>query len=397
MASKSRSISSKTCGGAIVVVAKCPIPGKSKTRLTKLLGAEGSALLAKSMLLDVLQQVSACPQFDSVAKILLYAPGTSDGKKHMSSLVTSLGLGIIDNLVENDGDRSNDNLLNNNLKKTWILLPMVASTSAKDLVSSDLGDKLTNALLRVRSLLSSPSFNHESSTSTQTSNLDQSGSIVFLGMDSPLIPLSELIYPLSSSMPSSFDESKHNLSCHAHICPAHDGGYGMISIPHGAPSDLVFQGVRWSTSLCCISQIKALTDCGVSVSIGLLMHDIDEPGDVFDLAELLIGRKNKAINICTVEESRAGNGDHHFCHEEHKKDMKYDALIRPSSAAQSLKNEIESGEERSFGIEPCPRTWSSLLSLGVIVEEILSKPNNPRSTSNLVYVSKKMKEYEANS
>jgi hypothetical protein len=46
--------------GAIVVVAKCPIPGKSKTRLAPLLGAEGSAFLAKALLSDVLVTLSEC-------------------------------------------------------------------------------------------------------------------------------------------------------------------------------------------------------------------------------------------------------------------------------------------------------------------------------------------------
>jgi len=46
--------------GAIVVVAKSPIPGKSKTRLKPLLGAEGSALLAKALMSDVLVTLSEC-------------------------------------------------------------------------------------------------------------------------------------------------------------------------------------------------------------------------------------------------------------------------------------------------------------------------------------------------
>ncbi len=45
-------------GGAIVLFAKCPIPGASKTRLSPLLGHEGSALLAKGMLSDVIITIS---------------------------------------------------------------------------------------------------------------------------------------------------------------------------------------------------------------------------------------------------------------------------------------------------------------------------------------------------
>lgn len=46
--------------GSIVVFAKCPIPGKSKTRLIPLLGEEGSVQLAKGMLSDVLKCIDGC-------------------------------------------------------------------------------------------------------------------------------------------------------------------------------------------------------------------------------------------------------------------------------------------------------------------------------------------------
>lgn len=47
-------------GSAIVVVSKCPIRGKSKTRLIPLLGEEGAATLAKAMLSDVLMTLTHC-------------------------------------------------------------------------------------------------------------------------------------------------------------------------------------------------------------------------------------------------------------------------------------------------------------------------------------------------
>lgn len=46
--------------GCVVVFAKCPIPGKSKTRLIPLLGEEGSVRLAKGMLSDVLKTIDGC-------------------------------------------------------------------------------------------------------------------------------------------------------------------------------------------------------------------------------------------------------------------------------------------------------------------------------------------------
>jgi glycosyltransferase A (GT-A) superfamily protein (DUF2064 family) len=45
--------------GSIVVVAKCPIPGKSKTRLIPLLGEHGSVALAKAMLSDILLNLTS--------------------------------------------------------------------------------------------------------------------------------------------------------------------------------------------------------------------------------------------------------------------------------------------------------------------------------------------------
>ena len=56
-----------TVGGAIVVFAKCPIPGASKTRLAPLLGEEGAASLARAMLSDILMTLSECVSVDLVA------------------------------------------------------------------------------------------------------------------------------------------------------------------------------------------------------------------------------------------------------------------------------------------------------------------------------------------
>lgn len=46
--------------GAIVVFAKVPHPGTSKTRLSPLLGADGAASLAQAMLSDILISLTHC-------------------------------------------------------------------------------------------------------------------------------------------------------------------------------------------------------------------------------------------------------------------------------------------------------------------------------------------------
>lgn len=74
--------------------------------------------------------------------------------------------------------------------------------------------------------------------------------------------------------------------------PYTTGGYALISIPGHAPSSKVFSGIRWSQPLTAVSQLKALTDSNVDVSIGKMMHDVDEPSDVHELVERLHHYRN---------------------------------------------------------------------------------------------------------
>jgi glycosyltransferase A (GT-A) superfamily protein (DUF2064 family) len=75
--------------GSIVVVAKCPLPGQSKTRLIPLLGPQGSAALAKAMLLDVLTTLTACVSclVQQIKYILFDAPPSSSS--HLISLLSA--------------------------------------------------------------------------------------------------------------------------------------------------------------------------------------------------------------------------------------------------------------------------------------------------------------------
>lgn len=129
---------------------------------------------------------------------------------------------------------------------------------------SHLEQQLTNALLRVREIQQA---GRDTSTRFEP--------ILFFGMDAPQLPLDELHVAL---------QDFHA----AHICPCLDGGYGMISIPFCAPSSHVFANIRWSHPMTALSQIKALTDASVTVKVGRLMQDIDEPQDVLDLCKRLM-------------------------------------------------------------------------------------------------------------
>ncbi|KAL9184155.1 hypothetical protein ACHAXT_002241 [Thalassiosira profunda] len=277
-------ITDECVGGAIVVFAKCPIAGASKTRLAPLLGDDGAAALARAMLSDVLVSISGYPPLRNTLKVLVYAPGTAPGEAQMTAILQALQFPIhkgVTTTLENEGFDGSG----------WVLLPMKSSSAANgnkeaqsegasksDLTSSSLGDKLADALVRVRGLLAKGSLRN-----------NPNKAVLFLGMDAPELPLEEIAHGLQLSSGNG----------KAHMCPANDGGYGLLSVPKHAPSDEIFSSVRWSDPLTAVSQLKALTDNGVDVSIGKLMYDIDEPADVQELAKRLAPHPNKQSNIAT--------------------------------------------------------------------------------------------------
>lgn len=180
-----------------------------------------------------------------------------------------------------------------------------------NLESSNLGDKLTDALIQAR-------------TEQQQAGL-RGGPVVFLGMDSPETPLDELeaVFTNESSLSS------------AVLCPAEDGGYGLLSVPPSIAPLVVFAGVRWSQSLTAASQLKALSDAEVLTRIGRLMYDIDVPSDVHALV-----RRLQSPQATLVETSKEGEEE--------------DALLRSSVGSKQIRN----GD--------CPRTKQVLKDFGFL-------------------------------
>lgn len=88
---------------------------------------------------------------------------------------------------------------------------------------------------------------------------------------------------------------------HAVLCPAEDGGYGMLSVPPNVDALRVFPGVRWSQSLTALSQLKALSDAGIWTRMGRLMYDIDEPADV----QALVKRLEENNSSATLQQNDA--------------------------------------------------------------------------------------------
>lgn len=300
--------------GAIAVIAKCPMAGKSKTRLIPLLGEQGSAALARAMLSDVLTSLSRCEELKPAKKILFYAPPTQQGLEIMREILISLSL-------------------YSQPHQEWVLLPMVSVS----LASSDLGDQLTDALVRARQVQVEE---HHTANALP-------GPVIFLGMDAPELPLGELV--------SAFEHPDTAL-----LCPSDDGGYGMLSVPATADADSIFDGIRWSDPLTAVAQLKNLTDGGVPVRIGQLMHDMDEPDDVLNLcARLRIHHLQDSSLLPSLPNNAKANAAPSV---DSKYVSKPDILMQPSSLLQ--KREICLGRSMECS---CHYTKQILVKCAVMV------------------------------
>ena len=297
------------------VFAKCPIPGRSKTRIAPLLGENGAVCLATAMLSDILVSLTSCVHLQKTLKILVYAPGSNEGELHMKSILQSLNLSIAS--IHNGPS----------IFDGWILLPMASEASKADLTSTSLGSKLEDALDKTRQLLTDIQDIVISKTNNQA--------VLFLGMDAPEVPLEEIAYGLTVSSTNK-----------AHMCPADDGGYGLLSVPRDAPSSQIFSGVRWSSKLTAASQLKALSDCNIGISIGKMMNDIDEPDDVVRLARRLVCSRNSRSS------QDDGSGS-----------IKDDVLKMPSSG---IRGSSMFSDANATNENVCQYTWKALLDLNVI-------------------------------
>jgi hypothetical protein len=241
----------------------------------------------------------------------LYAPGDDAGKQHMTKILEEL------KILPHD---------------CWHLMPMLSNTQTQehDLRSSNLTEKLKDALTRGRQHF------HCAMTMTTKSNMREQqeqpqpqteGPTVFLGMDAPdSINVDEIadamiscggggsncnsnstrIPTSTSTFKSGFNSDLHSDSdsasaLSAHICPCADGGYGMLCVSHNCPAASIFENVQWSCATTLESQVKALQDCGSiqpkNIRVGTtLMHDVDEPEDVHDLAERLCMRMRMRLS-----------------------------------------------------------------------------------------------------
>jgi len=236
----------------LVFVAKCPIAGKSKTRLKGALGDDGALMVATAMVQDLLYRMALGGEGGELVGchlVWLYAP--ADGTALARSLVESL------TPTNMSGSTSASSC------SMWHLLPMRGS-STSTMTKPDLGVYLKEALRAVREDLKIPGACN--------------AAVAFIGMDTPELPSAAIATALESAAKGS-----------AMICPAKDGGYVCLALPPTAPYE-VFDGVQWSSTCTCVSQMGAIarsTSRGIPVLVGQFYEDCDEVDDLVGLATRL--------------------------------------------------------------------------------------------------------------
>ena len=248
-----------------------------------------------------------------VLKILLYAPSNDEGLEIMKCILDEIHLKYTVDQQQQEDDNDDDDDDDEYQNNRWLLLPMLSKN--QNLRSTTLGDILQDALIRARRQL------QQLQVIQRRRHDAGGGSVIFLGMDSPdSLPLQDIVAGLGILPPpqqqhisntimnppsQSRPISSLNLSP-VILCPADDGGYGMLCVPSQLDATRIFKDVLWSHPLTAISQLKAITDSissssdrttttttitppntPIVVLIGQLMYDIDEPQDLKSLCQRL--------------------------------------------------------------------------------------------------------------
>jgi len=210
----------------LIVFAKAPQAGFAKTRLIPALGAQGAADLATQLFLHTIATASSLD----------------------SSKVQNLELCCF---KSHNNDRvHNDRVHNDGFFETW--LAHQASPNRWRLteqVGANLGARMHHAL---------------------SNALTQSDRAIVIGTDSPALTAATI------------EQAFKALGDHdAVFVPAFDGGYALVGLR--APTDAIFNEMRWSTGdVMSVTRhrLKALDKSWLELPT---IHDIDEPADLNQL------------------------------------------------------------------------------------------------------------------
>lgn len=207
---------------ALTIFAKAPVAGQAKTRLMPALGSEGSALLARQLLVHAVQQAAQLPW---AALELCVSPDTSHPAFAEAQQIAK------DMVPEKGKDKG---------QACWTL-------SAQG--DGDLGQRMHRALAR---------------------GLSRHAAVLLMGTDAPGLDASVL------------HQAAQALQTHdAVFVPAFDGGYALVGLRHPVPA--LFEGMVWSTPQVMADTRVRAHQAGLLWRELAPVHDIDEPSDLHHL------------------------------------------------------------------------------------------------------------------
>jgi hypothetical protein len=201
----------------LALVAKFPSPGTCKTRLIPHLGEDGACAFSLAALCDILHLFKTLP----VRKTLFYTPSTA----------RSAVAGLLDR---------------ESLQSSWEFQAQVPAPN--------LGSRLRAALEHLQTL------SHTAQGLV--------GSVTFIGMDCFMLSPSRVQQSMSLVSPTT-----------AHMLPAHDGGYVLLTVPLSC-SGSVFDRIPWSCDRTGKVQVTRLAETGLSCVLGEVLDDVDNPEDL---------------------------------------------------------------------------------------------------------------------
>lgn len=216
----------------LILVARFPSPGKCKTRLIPKLGTEGACAFAFAALSDLLHLYASL----SLQKTFLYTPESARGD--------------IEGFLRRE-----------ELHRSWNIRPQISSP--------DLGGRLRGALEYAQNLYKD-----------QDGNV-RTASVTFIGMDCFDLNPARIEQSVAIATPTK-----------AHVLPARDGGYVLLSVPSNC-QNTIFDRIPWSSSQTCAAQIERLVESGLECELGETLDDIDEPEDLDRLWQM---REQKLTN-----------------------------------------------------------------------------------------------------
>lgn len=207
----------------IVIFAKAPEAGRVKTRLIPALGAQGAARLARRMLDHALQQALAA---DVGAVALCMSPGPDDG--------------------------------------AWQGVELPAGVLRCAQGEGDLGERMARAMRRT-------SAGDRTSGQSGTSKRHARGQpVLLMGADCPALTAGVIA------------QAARQLAHHdAVMIPVADGGYVLLGLRAECPA--LFSDMAWSTATVAAVTQQRLSVLDLSVWLGPMLHDIDEPADLAHL------------------------------------------------------------------------------------------------------------------